>query len=209
MRSSISFPTCYYQPEAYIPRTDTYIEKDSSINEQIDRMRHAATRALLERDDVIIVASVSCIYGIGSVETYSAMTFRSSWRPRPQRQFLAGLVALQYRRNDIAFARGIFGSRRTIELFPAHQEDRAWRISMFGDEVESIAEFDPLTGEKTQDLALVKIYANSHYVTPEPTLNQAIMGIQQDLQASCSASTPPAGCWRRSGWSSARSSTWR
>ena len=174
----------YYQPEAYIPRTDTYIEKDSSINEQIDRMRHAATRALLERDDVIIVASVSCIYGIGSVETYSAMTFSIQVGDRvSQRQLLADLVALQYRRNNIAFARGDFRVRGdTIELFPAHQEDRAWRISMFGDEVESIAEFDPLTGEKTQDLALVKIYANSHYVTPKPTLNQAIMGIQQELQ---------------------------
>ena len=174
----------YYQPEAYIPRTDTYIEKDSSINEQIDRMRHAATRALLERDDVIIVASVSCIYGIGSVETYSAMTFTIQVGDRvSQRQLLADLVALQYRRNNIAFARGDFRVRGdTIELFPAHQEDRAWRISMFGDEVESISEFDPLTGEKTQDLALVKIYANSHYVTPKPTLAQAIKGIQQELQ---------------------------
>jgi len=174
----------YYQPEAYIPRTDTYIEKDSSINEQIDRMRHAATRALLERDDVIIVASVSCIYGIGSVETYSAMTFTVQVGDRvQQRQLLADLIALHYRRNNISFARGDFRVRGdTIELFPAHQEDRAWRVSMFGDEVESIAEFDPLTGEKTQDLALVKIYANSHYVTPKPTLNQAIKGIQQELQ---------------------------
>jgi excinuclease ABC subunit B len=174
----------YYQPEAYIPRTDTYIEKDSSINEQIDRMRHAATRALLERDDVIIVASVSCIYGIGSVETYSAMTFTIQVGDRvQQRQLLADLVALQYKRNNIGFARGDFRVRGdTIELFPAHQEDQAWRISMFGDEVESIAEFDPLTGEKTQDLALVKVYANSHYVTPKPTLHQAIKGIQQELQ---------------------------
>ncbi len=174
----------YYQPEAYIPRTDTYIEKDSSINEQIDRMRHAATRALLERDDVIIVASVSCIYGIGSVETYSAMTFSIKAGARiSQRQLLADLVALQYKRNNLGFARGNFRVRGdTIELFPAHQEDRAWRISMFGDEVESIAEFDPLTGEKTQDLALVKVYANSHYVTPKPTLHQAIKGIQQELQ---------------------------
>jgi excinuclease ABC subunit B len=174
----------YYQPEAYIPRTDTYIEKDSSINEQIDRMRHAATRALLERDDVIIVASVSCIYGIGSVETYSAMTFTIQAGDRvQQRQLLADLVALQYKRNNIGFARGDFRVRGdTIELFPAHQEDQAWRISMFGDEVESIAEFDPLTGEKTQDLALVKVYANSHYVTPKPTLHQAIKGIQQELE---------------------------
>jgi excinuclease ABC subunit B len=174
----------YYQPEAYIPRSDTYIEKDSSINEQIDRMRHAATRALLERDDVIIVASVSCIYGIGSVETYSAMTFTIQVGDRvAQRQLLADLVAIQYKRNNVSFARGDFRVRGdTIEIFPAHQEDRAWRISMFGDEVESIAEFDPLTGEKTQDLALVKVYANSHYVTPKPTLHQAIKGIQQELQ---------------------------
>ncbi len=174
----------YYQPEAYIPRSDTYIEKDSSINEQIDRMRHAATRALLERDDVIIVASVSCIYGIGSVETYSAMTFTIQAGDRvAQRQLLADLVAIQYKRNNVSFARGDFRVRGdTIEIFPAHQEDRAWRICMFGDEVESIAEFDPLTGEKTQDLALVKVYANSHYVTPKPTLHQAIKGIQQELQ---------------------------
>jgi excinuclease ABC subunit B len=174
----------YYQPEAYIPRSDTYIEKDSSINEQIDRMRHAATRALLERDDVIIVASVSCIYGIGSVETYSAMTFTIQAGDRvSQRQLLADLVAIQYKRNNVSFARGDFRVRGdTIEIFPAHQEDRAWRICMFGDEVESIAEFDPLTGEKTQDLALVKVYANSHYVTPKPTLHQAIKGIQQELQ---------------------------
>ena len=174
----------YYQPEAYIPRSDTYIEKDSSINEQIDRMRHAATRALLERDDVIIVASVSCIYGIGSVETYSAMTFTIQAGDRvAQRQLLADLVAIQYKRNNVSFARGDFRVRGdTIEIFPAHQEDRAWRICMFGDEVESIAEFDPLTGEKTQDLELVKVYANSHYVTPKPTLHQAIKGIQQELQ---------------------------
>ena len=174
----------YYQPEAYIPRSDTYIEKDSSINEQIDRMRHAATRALLERDDVIIVASVSCIYGIGSVETYSAMTFTIQVGDRvAQRQLLADLVAIQYKRNNVSFARGDFRVRGdTIEIFPAHQEDRAWRICMFGDEVESIAEFDPLTGEKTQDLELVKVYANSHYVTPKPTLHQAIKGMQQELQ---------------------------
>ncbi len=174
----------YYQPEAYIPRSDTYIEKDSSINEQIDRMRHAATRSLLERDDVIIVASVSCIYGIGSVETYSAMTFTIQVGDRvSQRQLLADLVAIQYKRNNLGFARGNFRVRGdTIEIFPAHQEDRAWRISMFGDEVESIAEFDPLTGEKTQELKLIKVYSNSHYVTPKPTLNQAIRGIQQELQ---------------------------
>ena len=175
----------YYQPEAYIPRTDTYIEKDSSINEQIDRMRHAATRALLERDDVIIVASVSCIYGIGSVETYSAMTFAIRRGERlNQRQLLADLVALQYKRSAGDFFRGSFRVRGdVIEIFPAHYEDRAWRVSLFGDEVESIHEFDPLTGQKTDELEFVKIYANSHYVTPRPTLLQAIAGIKLELRA--------------------------
>ncbi|MGC4024959.1 MAG: excinuclease ABC subunit UvrB [Mesorhizobium sp.] len=174
----------YYQPEAYVPRTDTYIEKESSINEQIDRMRHSATRSLLERDDVIIVASVSCIYGIGSVETYTAMTFQMQVGDRlDQRQLLADLVAQQYKRQDINFVRGSFRVRGdTIEIFPAHLEDRAWRISMFGDEIESITEFDPLTGHKTMDLKSVKIYANSHYVTPRPTLNQAIKSIKEELQ---------------------------
>jgi excinuclease ABC subunit B len=174
----------YYQPEAYIPRTDTYIEKDSSINEQIDRMRHAATRALLERDDVIIVASVSCIYGIGSVETYSAMTFSiKTGEKLNQRQLLADLVALQYKRTAGDFYRGSFRVRGdAIEIFPAHYEDRAWRVSLFGDEVESIHEFDPLTGQKTDELEFVKIYANSHYVTPRPTLLQAISGIKLELR---------------------------
>ena len=174
----------YYQPEAYVPRTDTYIEKESSINEQIDRMRHSATRALLERDDVIIVASVSCIYGIGSVETYTAMTFALEVGERiDQRQLLADLVALQYKRNDAAFQRGAFRVRGdTIELFPAHYEDRAWRISLFGDEVESITEFDPLTGQKSGELKSVKIYANSHYVTPKPTLQQAAKSIKAELK---------------------------
>ena len=175
----------YYQPEAYVPRTDTYIEKESSVNEQIDRMRHAATRALLERDDVIIVASVSCIYGIGSVETYTAMTFTLKLGQTLERKkLLADLVALQYKRNEAAFARGAFRARGdTIEVFPAHYEDRAWRISMFGDEIESIVEFDPLTGQKTGDLEEVTLYANSHYVTPRPTLNQAITGIKAELNA--------------------------
>lgn len=175
----------YYQPEAYVPRTDTYIEKEASVNEQIDRMRHSATRSLLERDDVIIVASVSCIYGIGSVETYTAMTFAIQVGEKiSQRQLLADLVALQYKRNDLMFARGTFRVRGdTIELFPAHYEDRAWRISMFGDEVESITEFDPLTGQKVQDLKLVKVYANSHYVTPKPTLDQAMKQIRIELKA--------------------------
>ncbi|MEO0497327.1 MAG: excinuclease ABC subunit UvrB, partial [Pseudomonadota bacterium] len=173
----------YYQPEAYVPRSDTFIEKESTINEQIDRMRHSATRSLLERDDVIIVASVSCIYGIGSVETYTAMTFQMKVGDRlDQRQLLADLVAQQYKRSDINFVRGTFRVRGdTIELFPAHLEDQAWRISMFGDEIESITEFDPLTGKKTGDLKQVKIYANSHYVTPRPTLNQAISSIKQEL----------------------------
>jgi excinuclease ABC subunit B len=174
----------YYQPEAYVPRTDTYIEKESSINEQIDRMRHAATRSLLERDDVIIVASVSCIYGIGSVETYTAMTFTVEvGETIPQRQLLADLVALHYRRSDTNFTRGTFRVRGdTVELFPAHLEDRGWRISMFGDEVEAITEFDPLTGEKTDALKLIKIYANSHYVTPKPTLQQALKAIKAEMK---------------------------
>ncbi|CAM1628991.1 Helicase/UvrB [Bartonella apihabitans] len=174
----------YYQPEAYVPRSDTYIEKESSINEQIDRMRHAATRAVLERDDVIIVASVSCIYGIGSVETYTAMTFQMQVGDHlDQRQLLADLVAQQYRRQDINFVRGSFRVRGdTIEIFPAHLEDRAWRISLFGDEIDAITEFDPLTGQKTGDLKSVKIYANSHYVTPRPTLNQAIKSIKVELR---------------------------
>jgi len=174
----------YYQPEAYVPRTDTYIEKESSINEQIDRMRHSATRALLERDDVIIVASVSCIYGIGSVETYSAMTFQIKAGERlDRRQLIADLVALQYKRNDQAFTRGTFRVRGdTVDIFPAHYEDRAWRVTMFGDEIEEISEFDPLTGHKTNKFDSVKLYANSHYVTPKPTLNQAIEEITRDLQ---------------------------
>ncbi len=174
----------YYQPEAYVPRTDTYIEKESSINEQIDRMRHSATRALLERDDVVIVASVSCIYGIGSVETYTAMTFQMQVGDRiDQRQLLADLVAQQYKRAEANFVRGTFRVRGdTIEIFPAHLEDAAWRITLFGDEIEQITEFDPLTGRKTGELKSVKIYANSHYVTPRPTLNQAIKSIREELK---------------------------
>jgi len=174
----------YYQPEAYIPRTDTYIEKDSSVNEQIDRMRHAATRAILERDDVVIVASVSCIYGIGAVETYSGMAFSVARGDRVNRaDFLARLVALQFRRNDEAFSRGCFRVRGdTIDVFPAHFEDRAWRVTLFGDEVDSIVEFDPLTGKKSVELDSAKIYANSHYVTPRPTLAQATKGIREELR---------------------------
>ncbi|WP_297513297.1 excinuclease ABC subunit UvrB [uncultured Caulobacter sp.] len=174
----------YYQPEAYVPRTDTYIEKDSSINEQIDRMRHSATRAILERDDVIVVASVSCIYGIGSVETYTAMTFTLEVGQKvDEKQLIADLVAQQYKRNDQAFERGTFRRRGdTIEIFPAHYEDRAWRVTMFGDEVEAIAEFDTLTGKKTAELEQIKVYANSHHVTPRPTLRQAIIEIKKELK---------------------------
>ena len=202
----------YYQPEAYVPRTDTYIEKESSINEQIDRMRHSATRTLLERDDAIIVASVSCIYGIGSVETYTAMTFGLEvGLAIDLRQVLADLVALQYKRTDMNFVRGTFRLRGdTLELFPAHLEDRAWRISFFGDEIESIQEFDPLTGQKTGDLKSVKVYANSHYVTPKPTLAAGDQGHPRGAEvAARGAGAAPGGCWRRSGSRSARSSTSR
>ncbi len=174
----------YYQPEAYVPRTDTYIEKESSINEQIDRMRHSATRALLERDDVIIVASVSCIYGIGSVELYAEMTVDLKvGMSIPQPELARKLTELQYKRNDAAFGRGLFRVRGdTLELFPAHMEDRAWRLSLFGDEIESIHEIDPLTGEKLASLDAVRVYPNSHYVTPKPTLHQAIEQIKRDLK---------------------------
>ncbi len=174
----------YYQPEAYVPRTDTYIEKDSSINEQIDRMRHSATRAILERDDVIVVASVSCIYGIGSVETYTAMTFTLKVGDTiDEAKLRADLIALQYKRNDAAFERGMFRKRGDVlEVFPVHMEDRAWRIQLFGDELESIQEFDPLTGKKTADLTEITVYAASHYVTPRPSLNQAITGIKAELK---------------------------
>ncbi|MBM1220210.1 excinuclease ABC subunit UvrB [Ponticoccus sp. SC2-23] len=174
----------YYQPEAYVPRSDTYIEKESQINEQIDRMRHSATRALLERDDVIIVASVSCIYGIGSVETYSAMTTDLiAGNEYDQRAVIADLVAQQYRRNDQAFQRGCFRVRGdSLEVWPAHLDDRAWRLSFFGEELEAITEFDPLTGEKTDRFDKVRIYANSHYVTPRPTIKQAIIGIKEELR---------------------------
>ena len=173
----------YYQPEAYVARSDTYIEKESQINEQIDRMRHSATRALLERDDVIIVASVSCIYGIGSVETYSAMTQDLHvGKTYDQRQIMADLVAQAYRRNDVAFARGSFRVRGdSLEVWPAHLEDRAWRLSFFGEELEAISEFDPLTGQKTDNFDKIRVYANSHYVTPRPTMQQAIKGIREEL----------------------------
>jgi excinuclease ABC subunit B len=175
----------YYQPEAYVPRTDTFIEKDSSINEQIDRMRHAATRAIFERKDVIIVASVSCIYGIGSKEDYQAMTVDLRRGDRLDRQqLIAQLVTLQYKRNDMAFERGTFRVRGdTVELFPSHMEDSAWRFSLFGDEIEDIVEFDALTGEKQARLEGVRIYANSHYITPGPTMAQAIKQIQHDMKA--------------------------
>ncbi|MBU1756016.1 MAG: DEAD/DEAH box helicase family protein, partial [Alphaproteobacteria bacterium] len=173
----------YYQPEAYVPRSDTYIEKESSVNEAIDRMRHSATRALLERDDVIIVASVSCLYGIGSVETYSAMIFDlKKGESVDQRELIRKLVALQYKRNDVAFARGNFRVRGdSLEIYPSHYEDIAWRIGFFGDEIEDIAEFDPLTGKKGASLEKVRVYANSHYVTPGPTMKQAAEAIRFEL----------------------------
>ena len=174
----------YYQPEAYVARSDTYIEKESQINEQIDRMRHSATRSLLERDDVIIVASVSCIYGIGSVETYGAMTqdlFLG--QAYDQRKVMSDLVAQQYKRNDQAFQRGSFRVRGdSLEVWPAHLEDRSWRMSFFGEELESITEFDPLTGKKTDSFERIRLYANSHYVTPRPTMKQAITGIKNELK---------------------------
>lgn len=173
----------YYQPEAYVARSDTYIEKESSVNEAIDRMRHSATRALLERDDVLIVASVSCLYGIGSVETYSAMTFAlKKGESADQREIIRKLVALQYKRNDAAFARGNFRVRGdNLEIFPSHYEDNAWRISFFGDEIEEIVEFDPLTGKKAASLDYVKVFPNSHHVTPGPTLKQAMEAIRHEL----------------------------
>ncbi|ALG90453.1 MULTISPECIES: excinuclease ABC subunit UvrB [Actibacterium] len=174
----------YYQPEAYVARSDTYIEKESQINEQIDRMRHSATRALLERDDVIIVASVSCIYGIGSVETYGAMTQDLIvGQEYDQRKVMADLIAQAYRRNDAAFQRGSFRVRGdSLEIWPAHLEDRAWKLSFFGEELEAITEFDPLTGSKTDTFDRIRIYANSHYVTPKPTMKQAIIGIRKELR---------------------------
>ena len=173
----------YYQPEAYVPRSDTYIEKESSVNEAIDRMRHSATRALLERDDVIIVASVSCLYGIGSVETYSAMIFDlKKGQVADSGEIIRKLVALQYKRNDQAFSRGNFRVRGdSLEIFPSHYEDMAWRVSFFGDEIEEITEFDPLTGKKIANLNYIRVYANSHYVTPGPTLKQATEAIRHEL----------------------------
>ena len=174
----------YYTPEAYVPRSDTYIEKEASINEQIDRMRHSATRSLLERDDVLIVASVSCIYGLGSVEAYSKMTLTLQKNYEYNReQIIKSLVALQYKRNDQNFYRGTFRARgEYLEIFPSHLEDRAWRLSLFGDKLEKIEEFDPLTGDQVRELSLVKVYANSHYITPKPTIEQAIINIKKELE---------------------------
>jgi excinuclease ABC subunit B len=174
----------YYTPEAYVPRSDTYIEKESSINEQIDRMRHSATRSLIERDDVIIVASVSCIYGLGSVESYSKMTLGIKKNNAYNREkIIKTFVELQYKRNDQNFYRGTFRVRGdNLEIFPSHLEDRAWRISIFKDKIDSIVEFDPLTGNKLKDLEFIKIYANSHYITPKPTLEQAIKEIKKELK---------------------------
>ena len=174
----------YYTPEAYVPRSDTYIEKEASINEQIDRMRHSATRSLLERDDVIIVASVSCIYGLGSVEAYSKMTLSLKKNYKYNReQLIKSLVNLQYKRNDQNFYRGTFRARgEYLEIFPSHLEDRAWRLSLFGDKLEKIEEFDPLTGDLIKDLNVIKVYANSHYITPKPTIEQAIIKIRKELE---------------------------
>ena len=174
----------YYTPEAYVPRSDTYIEKEASINEQIDRMRHSATRSLLERDDVLIVASVSCIYGLGSVEAYSKMTLTLQKNYDYNReQMIKSLVALQYKRNDQNFYRGTFRARgEYLEIFPSHLEDRAWRLNLFGDKLEKIEEFDPLTGDQVRELSLVKVYANSHYITPKPTIEQAILNIRKELE---------------------------
>ena len=174
----------YYTPEAYVPRSDTYIEKEASINEQIDRMRHSATRSLLERDDVLIVASVSCIYGLGSVEAYSKMTLTLQKNYQYNReQIIKSLVNLQYKRNDQNFYRGTFRARgEYLEIFPSHLEDRAWRLSLFGDKLENIEEFDPLTGDQLKELNLIKIYANSHYITPKPTIEQAIINIKKELE---------------------------
>ncbi len=196
----------YYQPEAYVPRTDTYIEKESSINEQIDRMRHAATRAVLERDDVIIVASVSCIYGIGSVETYTAMTFSLAVGEKiDQRQMIADLVALQYKRSIGDFSRGVFRVRGdTIDLFPAHYEDRAWRIGLFGDEIEAIVEFDPLTGAEDagarirQDLRQQPL---CHAAADAAAIDESDQGGAES--AARLPASRRAGCWRRSGSNSA------
>lgn len=174
----------YYQPEAYIPRTDTFIEKDSAINEQIDRMRHGATRNVLERRDVIIVASVSCIYGLGSVESYSSMAFHvQSGQPYDIRDLARRLVDLQFQRNDLAFTRGTFRLKGDVlDIFPSHYEDLAWRLSFFGDELESIYEFDPLTGEKKLELKEITVYPASHYVTPRPALSQAMKTIREELK---------------------------
>ncbi len=174
----------YYTPEAYVPRSDTYIEKEASINEQIDRMRHSATRSLLERDDVLIVASVSCIYGLGSVEAYSKMTLTLQKNYDYNREhIIKSLVALQYKRNDQNFYRGTFRARgEYLEIFPSHLEDRAWRLSLFGDKLEKIEEFDPLTGDQVRELNLIKVYANSHYITPKPTVEQAVINIRKELE---------------------------
>ncbi len=174
----------YYTPEAYVPRSDTYIEKEASINEQIDRMRHSATRSLLERDDVLIVASVSCIYGLGSVEAYSKMTLTLQKNYDYNREhIIKSLVSLQYKRNDQNFYRGTFRARgEYLEIFPSHLEDRAWRLSLFGDKLEKVEEFDPLTGDSVRELSLVKVYANSHYITPKPTVEQAIINIRKELE---------------------------
>ncbi len=201
----------YYQPEAYVPRSDTYIEKESSINEQIDRMRHSATRVLFERRDVIIVASVSCIYGIGDAESYLKMTKNYAVGDRVDRtQILRDLTELQYRRNDSNFYRGMLRARGdTIEIFPAHLEDRAWRLSLFGDEIRSIKEFDPLTGASMADLETIKVFANSHHITPKPSLQQAIKTIKAELDSRLTQLNAEGACSSRNGSNSAPPSIWK
>jgi excinuclease ABC subunit B len=173
----------YYTPEAYVPRSDTYIEKEASINEQIDRMRHSATRSLLERDDVIIISSVSCIYGLGSVDSYSKMTLIFKKNENYERdKIIKGLVELQYKRNDQNFYRGTFRVRgENIEVFPSHYEDEAWRITIENNKIIQIKSFDPLTGDDKQEINLIKLYGNSHYITPRPTIEKAIKEIKKEL----------------------------
>jgi excinuclease ABC subunit B len=174
----------YYQPEAYIPNRDIYIEKDSQINEQIDLLRHSATRALLERKDVIVIASVSCIYGLGAPEWYLKMIFKIAvGQAVPRNDLMLQLVNLQYKRNDIDFKRGTFRARGdTLDIFPSHYNDRAWRVVFFGNDIESIQEFDPLTGERIKKLDEITIFANSHYITPRPTLEQSIKLIKDEMK---------------------------
>lgn len=201
----------YYQPEAYVPKTDTYIEKDSALNEQIDRMRNAATRNILENNDVIIVASVSCIYGLGDVESYAAMTLPLAVGDNVEpRDVYKRLTELQYERNQTNFVRSTFRVQGdTLDIFPAHYEDRAWRISFFGDEIDDIYEFDSLTGKKTASLQKVTVYPANHYVTPRPAISQAITGIRKELAETVENFKITTNCWKPSVSNSAPVSTWK